>query len=140
MQSDQRPDAKRPALQNKLSDDEKAAILAICNQLEYVSLPPSQIVPRLADKGIFMDSESGFYRVFLSFDQVGHRGRTCVVEKRAGPSSYSATGANELWNWDITYCGPTVRGQYYYLYLYLDLDLYIYFYLIEDIYSRKIVV
>jgi putative transposase len=125
--SDQRPQATRPAPQNKLSDDEKAAILAICNQDEYASVPPSQIVPRLADKGIYMASESSFYRVLHSFDQVHHRGRTRVLEKRAAPTSYTATGPNQLWSWDITYCGSTVRGQYYYLYL------------IEDIYSRKIV-
>jgi putative transposase len=127
VQSDQRPEAKRSAPQNKLSDDEKAAILATCNQPEYASLPPSQIVPRLADKGIYMASESSFYRVLNSFDQVHHRGRTRVLEKRAAPTSYTATGPNQLWSWDITYCGSTVRGQYYYLYL------------IEDIYSRKIV-
>ena len=127
VQSDQRPEAKRSAPQNKLSDDEKAAILATCNQPEYASLPPSQIVPRLADKGIYMASESSFYRVLNSFDQVHHRGRTGVLEKRAAPTSYTATGPNQLWSWDITYCGSTVRGQYYYLYL------------IEDIYSRKIV-
>ncbi len=74
-----------------------------------------------------MASESSFYRVLNSFDQVHHRGRTRVLEKRAAPTSYTATGPNQLWSWDITYCGSTVRGQYYYLYL------------IEDIYSRKIV-
>lgn len=127
VQSDQRPEAKRSTPQNKLSDGEKAAILATCNQPEYASLPPSQIVPRLADKGIYMASESSFYRVLNSVDQVHHRGRTRVLEKRAAPTSYTATGPNQLWSWDITYCGSTVRGQYYYLYL------------IEDIYSRKIV-
>jgi putative transposase len=74
-----------------------------------------------------MASESSFYRVLHSFDQVHHRGRTRVLAKHAAPTSYTATGPNQLWSWDITYCGSMVRGQYYYLYL------------IEDIYSRKIV-
>lgn len=43
------------------------------------------------------------------------------------PTTYTASKANEVWSWDITYCPSTVRGQYYYLYM------------IEDIYSRKIV-
>ena len=84
MQSDQRPEAKRSAPQNKLSDDEKAAILATCNQPEYASLPPSQIVPRLADKGIYMASESSFYRVLNSFDQVHHRGQITTLMSQLG--------------------------------------------------------
>jgi len=125
--ADQRPEAKRPAPQNKLSDAEIKEIIAICNQPEYASLPPSQIVPKLADQGIYVASESSFYRVLRSHDQLHHRGRTRVVEKRAAPTSYTTTAPNQLWSWDITYCASMVRGQYFYLYL------------IEDIYSRKIV-
>jgi hypothetical protein len=35
VQADQRPDAKRPAPQNKLSDAEIKDVLAICNQPKY---------------------------------------------------------------------------------------------------------
>jgi putative transposase len=47
---------------NKLSEPEQQTVLAICNQPEYASLPPSQIVPLLADQGIYVASESTFYR------------------------------------------------------------------------------
>ena len=43
---------------NKLSDEEREAILTVCNQQEYQSLPPSQIVPRLADNGEFIAAEA----------------------------------------------------------------------------------
>ena len=33
------------------------------NQPAYASLPPTQIVPRLADQGVYLASESTFYRV-----------------------------------------------------------------------------
>jgi len=125
--ADQRPEARRPTPQNKLSDAEIEEILAICHQAQYASLPPSQIVPKLADQGLYVASESSFYRVLHSHDQLHHRGRTRVVEKRVAPTSYTATAPNQVWSWDITYCASTVRGQYFYLYL------------IEDIYSRKIV-
>jgi len=125
--TDRRPEIDRPEPQNKLSADEIKAILAVCNQVEYASLPPSQIVPKLADKGIYLASESSFYRVLHDHDQVHHRGRSRVMEKHAMPTSYTATGPNQVWSWDITYCASKVRGQYFYLYL------------IEDIYSRKIV-
>jgi putative transposase len=127
VRSDQRPEVVRPEPTNKLSEAEVEAIVAVCNQSEYASLPPSQIVPKLADQGIYLASESSFYRVLHANNQVNHRGRSRVSQKRSAPTSYTATGANQVWSWDITYCASSVRGQYYYLYL------------IEDIYSRKIV-
>jgi putative transposase len=38
-------------------------IIETCNSLEYASMPPCEIVPALADKGIYIASESTFYRV-----------------------------------------------------------------------------
>ncbi|PHJ36913.1 hypothetical protein P378_19515 [Desulforamulus profundi] len=71
---DQRKHAKRkPA--NKLSPDEREAIIKTANQPEFKSLPPSQIVPRLADEGIYIASESTFYRVLKENNMQYHRGR-----------------------------------------------------------------
>ena len=47
-------------LVNKLSNEERQKILAICNGPGFQSLPPSQIVPRLADEGEYVASESSF--------------------------------------------------------------------------------
>ena len=60
---------------NKLSKRELELIIKNCNQLEYQSLPPYQIVPILADKGGYMASESSFYRVLEEADQLNRRGR-----------------------------------------------------------------
>ena len=49
LHSDQRPLVPRPEPANKLSPAERAAILEACNSKEFSSLPPSQIVPKLAD-------------------------------------------------------------------------------------------
>lgn len=51
LRSDGRPQAQRPQPANKLTAHEREEILAICNQEAYQSLPPSQIVPDLADRG-----------------------------------------------------------------------------------------
>lgn len=127
VQSDRRPEAIRPEPGNKLSNEEKEIIVETCNREEFASLPPSQIVPKLADKGIYLGSESSFYRVLHALKQVQHRGRSQEKQKRSAPSSFTATAANQVWSWDITYCSSRVRGLYYYLYM------------IEDIFSRKIV-
>ncbi len=110
-----------------LSDAEKQRILDVCNSTSYKSLPPSQIVPRLADKNTYYGSESSFYRVLREHAQDNHRGRAHAPRKVAKPKSWSASGSNQVWSWDITYLPASVRGQFYRLYMMMD------------IYSRKIV-
>ena len=61
--ADQRPLAPRPEPANKLSAAERAAVLSLCNSKEFSSLPPSQIMPKLADQGRYLASESSFYRM-----------------------------------------------------------------------------
>ncbi|OSP55098.1 helix-turn-helix domain-containing protein, partial [Pseudoruegeria sp. SK021] len=58
VRADQRPLVLRPEPANKLSADERAAVLDVCNSMEFASLPPSQIVPKLADQGQYLASES----------------------------------------------------------------------------------
>lgn len=124
---DQRPNIDRPAPANKLSDEERTCIINTCNQSEYAHLPPSQIVPMLADRNQYLASESSFYRVLKEVNQLHHRGKARKKQKRKPPTTYIATSANEVWSWDISYLPSPVRGLYFYLYL------------IIDIYSRKIV-
>ena len=112
---------------NKLSDEERGAILTVCNQVEYRSLPPTQIVPRLADDGEYIASESSFYRVLREADQVHRRGRSNPPRTVPKPEGFKATGPNQLWSWDITYLASSIRGSFYRLYLVLD------------IFSRKVV-
>ena len=112
---------------NKLSNEEREAILTVCNQPEYQSLPPSQIVPRLADNGEYIASESSFYRVLREAQQVHRRGCSNPPRTVPKPEGFKATGPNQLWSWDITYLASSIRGSFYRLYLVLD------------IFSRKIV-
>lgn len=127
MRIDGRNNSRRPEPANKLSPEECDNILKICAREEYRSLPPSQIVPGLADKNIYVASESSFYRVLKSANQLTRRGKAQVPRKLARPKSYKATGPNQVWSWDITYLAAAVRGLFYRLYL------------VMDIFSRKIV-
>jgi putative transposase len=124
---DQRPTAVRPKPANKLTQAEEKQILTVCNQPEYASLPPAQIVPRLADIGVYLASESTFYRVLRRHGQVHYCGRSRAPVSISKPTSYHAFAACQVWTWDMTWLAQRVRGRYFYLYL------------IEDIFSRKIV-
>jgi transposase InsO family protein len=112
---------------NKLSPEERERILAVCNAPAHRSLPPSQIVPRLADAGEYLASESTFYRVLREADQQHRRGRAQAPRTLPKPEGYKAEAPNRVWSWDITYLAASIRGTFYRLYM------------VEDIFSRKIV-
>lgn len=103
-----------------LTEAEKASILAVSNSPDYESLPPTQIVPRLADKGIYIASESSFYRVLKAHDQLHRRGREKQHSAHKKPKALIAETPNQVWSWDITYLPSAIRGQFYRLYLILD--------------------
>jgi putative transposase len=124
------PDRRAARIQhppNQLSELERQRILSIANSAEFGQLPPSQIVPRLADQGCYVASESSFYRVLREANQVKHRNAARPSPERSKPRAVAATGPNQLYSWDITYLPTTVRGSYFYLYLFMD------------IFSRKVV-
>jgi transposase InsO family protein len=111
---------------NKLSDAERDWVLEVVNWPEYRDLSPKQIVPLLADQGVYMASERSVYRILHAADQLKHRERS-KPRRRHKPREHVAHGPLEVWSWDITYLRSAVRGQFYYLYL------------VVDIWSRKIV-
>lgn len=112
---------------NKLSDQERERIVAVTNSTEFASMPPSQIVPILAERGEYLASESTFYRVLRDAKQLQHRQSSRPATPRHKPKALQATAPNQLYSWDITYLPTTIKGAFLYLYLFMDL------------YSRKIV-
>lgn len=123
VKQDLRPLAERPQPSNSLSQTERETILQVCNQPEYAHLPPSQIVPKLADQGEYLASESTFYRLLKKHRQLQHRGRSKAPQARP-VTTHTAHAPNQVWSWDITYLPTTVSGQFFYLYM------------VEDVYSR----
>lgn len=112
---------------NKLTELERQRILTVVNAPEFAHLPPSQIVPRLADKGIYMGSESSIYRILKEEKQLQHRLKSKPARTVIKPKALTATAPNQVYTWDITYLPASVKGSFFYLYL------------VIDIFSRKIV-
>ncbi len=121
IEPDGRPEPSRPTPANRLSEAERAHIVAVCNRPEYTSLPPSQIVLALADRGEYLASESTFYRVLSEAGQANRRGRAQLPQRRVKPTSYCATGPNQVRSWDITYLASAICSVFYRLYLVLDI-------------------
>ncbi|BBQ64393.1 hypothetical protein WP2S18E08_43760 [Escherichia coli] len=87
-------------------------------------MSPNIIVPTLADRGVYIASESTFYRVLNLANQLIRRTREHQYKR---PEVLKAVAPNQVWNWDISYIPSWVKGQHFYLYM------------IVDIYSRKII-
>jgi transposase InsO family protein len=110
---------------NRLTDRERQQVLATLNAPAYRDLSPRQIVPRLADQGRYIASESTMYRILRSEGQLAHRGRAKPPVTRT-VEEHVATAPNQVWSWDITYLQTTIKGRFFFLYLMMD------------IYSRRI--
>ena len=115
------------APRNKLTPAEYREVRAIVTSPEFRDLAPSQIVPRLADRGIYLASESTIYRILRKEEMQHHRGASRQPTKRHRPGERRATGPNQVWSWDITYLRSPIKGMFFYLYVAVD------------VWSRKIV-
>lgn len=93
----------------------------MCSLPEHVDLTPHQIVAKLASEGVYIASESSFYRVLREEKMLKHRSKSKEPVKRNRPFEKTATGINQVYSWDITYLRTDVNGSYYYLYLILDI-------------------
>jgi len=98
IKTDGRPNAARPPPAHKLTPSERKEVLAAVNSPAHKSLPPSQIVPALADEGRFIASESTFYRLLRQESQQQHRGRSKAPAPRP-LNTHCATGPNQVWCW-----------------------------------------
>ena len=117
---DQRPLIQRPTPKNKITEEERKEIMETVNSPKYADLSPSQIVPKLADEGKYIASESTIYKILKEEKMNTHRGRTSIPVKRE-PPTHIATAPNQVWTWDITWLNAVIKGQYYKLYLILDM-------------------
>jgi putative transposase len=103
-----------------LSAPERLAIVTAVNSVEFAHLPPGQIVPKLADKGLYLASESSFYRIMRAERLLTHRQKS-KPRTHAKPQELTAKNPNQIWSWDITYLKTHVKGMFYYLYLPMDI-------------------
>jgi transposase InsO family protein len=116
---------QRPA--NALTLTEETQILAVMTSLRYANLPPKQLVPQLADEGLYLGSESTMYRLQRRHALRAKKRMIKRTHVSRANMVHRATGPNQVWSWDITWLPTLTRGRYFYLYL------------VMDVWSRRIV-
>jgi putative transposase len=110
-----------PGIQpSALSEEERAAILAVLDGPRFVDKAPAQAWAVLLDEGRYLGSVSTYYRVLRARGAVRERRAQATHPARVRPELV-ATGPDQVWSWDITKLKGPVRGCYYDAYVMLDI-------------------
>lgn len=118
--------AMKKAPANKLTMEERHAVLSMLNCDRFVDQAPLEVYATLLDEGTYLCSISTMYRILRENTQVRDRRRQARHPARACPELV-ATAPRQVYTWDITKLPGPARGVYY--------DAYV----MIDIYSRYIV-
>ena len=105
---------------NALSPAEEGQVVSVLTSSRYAGLSPKQLVPQLADEGLYLASESTIYRVQRRYGLRAKKRAQSRTHVTRACTIHRATGPNQVWSWDITLLPTTVRGVYLRLYLVMD--------------------
>jgi len=95
--------------------------VSVLTSSRYAGLSPKQLVPQLADEGLYLASESTIYRVQRRYGLRAKKRAQSRTHVTRACTIHRATGPNQVWSWDITLLPTTVRGVCLRLYLVMDL-------------------
>jgi transposase InsO family protein len=112
---------------NALTPTEESQILQVLTSARYAELSPKQLVPQLADEGLYLASESTLYRLQRRHGLRRVKRTAIRTHVTRAATLHQASGPNQVWSWDITWLPTIVRG------------LYLHLYLVMDVWSRRIV-
>ncbi|WP_417562256.1 IS3 family transposase [Microbacterium sp.] len=117
---DPEPAGPRPVPVNKLTDAERATVLAVLNSDEFVDKPPLQVYAILLERGQYVASVSTMYRVLAENRQLRERRRLATHPPRKVPELI-ATAPGQVLSWDITKLAGPVKGTYFDAYVMIDI-------------------
>jgi putative transposase len=110
----------RPRAPLALSAPEREWLLAVLNSERFADMAPTAIYATLLDEGCYLASVRTMYRLLAAEGQSLERRRQRVHPHYEKPELL-ATGANQVWSWDITKLKGPVRWSVYHLYVILDI-------------------
>jgi transposase InsO family protein len=105
---------------NALSPAEEAKVVGVMTSPQNAGISPKQLVPQLADQGVYLASESTMYRLQRRCGLRKRRRHASRTHVTRSTTVHCATGPNQVWSWDITWLPTVVRGSFFKLYLVLD--------------------
>ena len=103
-----------------LSAIEQQAILDVLHSERFVDMSPAEVWATLLDDGVYLGSQSTFYRLLRQGGESRERRRQATHPATVKPELV-AYQPNSVWSWDITKLRGPAKWTYYYLYVILDI-------------------
>ena len=122
------PEPERPALvahvdrvqPSALSCGERSHILSLLHSERFCDAAPAQVWATLLDEGVYLGSESTFYRLLRTAHGDVRERRSQATHPAQVKPELVAHGPNQVWSWDITKLHGPAKWTYFYLYAVLD--------------------
>ena len=109
----------RPAPPRALALVERQTVLDLLHT-RFIDQAPAQVHAALLDEGTYVCSPRTMYRLLDAAHEIKER-RDQVRRPPYTAPELLATGANEVWSWDITKLLGPAKWTYFYLYVILDI-------------------
>ena len=103
-----------------LSAPEQQAILDVLHSDRFVDMSPAEVWATLLDDGVYLGSQSTFYRLLRQAGETRDRRRQATHPATVKPELV-AYQPNSVWSWDITKLLGPAKWTYYHLYVILDI-------------------
>ena len=103
-----------------LTAAERQTILDVLHSDRFADLAPAEVWAILLDEGVYLASQSTFYRLLRAADETRERRRQATHPAAVKPELL-ATAPNQVYSWDITKLHGPAKWTYYYLYVILDI-------------------
>ena len=110
-----------------LTTRERTAVLAVLHSDRFCDAAPAQVWATLLDEGVYLGSQSTFYRLLRTVHGNVRERRSQATHPAKVKPELVAHAPNQVWSWDITKLHGPAKWSYFYLYVILD------------VYSRKTV-
>jgi len=104
-----------------LDEAQRQEVLDLLHSDRFADKAPAAVYRTLLDQGTYHCSIRTMYRILHENDEVRER-RNQLRHPRYQKPQLLATGANQVWSWDITKLLGPAKWTYYYLYVILDID------------------
>jgi len=114
------PPSARPTPARAMSPSERAQVLEVLHDPEFVDASPAEVHASLLTRGKYLCSLRSMYRVLAANKQVRERRNRLRHPKHQKPQLV-ATAPNQVWSWDITKLRTGVPFVYFYLFVILDI-------------------
>ena len=104
----------------RLSDEDRAAVLAVLHSDDFLDLAPPQVYARLLDQGMYLCSISTMYRLLRANQEVRER-RDLARHPNYSKPELLATAPRQVFTWDIAELRGPVKGSMFHLFVMIDI-------------------